>query len=147
MVRTQTDDGFLDTKDGDFTHEGATGDYRLTLDVFTARKYTLMMLPLCNKKINLIMMLNSHFYMCRYRWDYILFYEEFLQSFTILITPLLGFSQVQEATLHLNPETFNDNESVTLTFSGIDASLWGTTICISGLGIIKMVVTTAQNDS
>ena len=34
-------DGFLDTKDGDFTHEGATGNYRVTLDVFTARKYTL----------------------------------------------------------------------------------------------------------
>lgn len=34
-------DGFLDTKDGDFTHEGATGNYRITLDVFTARKYTL----------------------------------------------------------------------------------------------------------
>lgn len=34
-------DGFLDTKDGNFTHEGATGNYRVTLDVFTARKYTL----------------------------------------------------------------------------------------------------------
>lgn len=34
-------DGFLDTKDGDFTHEGDTGNYRVTLDVFTARKYTL----------------------------------------------------------------------------------------------------------
>ena len=34
-------DGFLDTKEGNFTHEGATGDYRVTLDVFTARKYTL----------------------------------------------------------------------------------------------------------
>ncbi len=34
-------DGFLDTKDGNFTHEGATGNYRITLDVFTARKYTL----------------------------------------------------------------------------------------------------------
>ena len=34
-------DGFLDTKDGDFTHEGDTGNYRATLDVFTARKYTL----------------------------------------------------------------------------------------------------------
>ena len=34
-------DGFLDTKDGNFIHEGATGDYRVTLDVFTARKYTL----------------------------------------------------------------------------------------------------------
>ena len=34
-------DGFLDTKDGNFTHEEATGDYRVTLDVFTARKYTL----------------------------------------------------------------------------------------------------------
>ena len=34
-------DGFLDTKDNNFTHEGATGRYRVTLDVFTARKYTL----------------------------------------------------------------------------------------------------------
>ena len=34
-------DGFLDTKDGNFTHEGATGNYRVTLDVFTSRKYTL----------------------------------------------------------------------------------------------------------
>ena len=34
-------DGFLDTKDGDFTHEGDTGNYRVTLDIFTARKYTL----------------------------------------------------------------------------------------------------------
>ena len=34
-------DGFLDTKNGNFTHEGATGNYRVTLDVFTARKYTL----------------------------------------------------------------------------------------------------------
>ena len=34
-------DGFLDTKDGNFTHEGDTGNYRVTLDVFTARKYTL----------------------------------------------------------------------------------------------------------
>ena len=34
-------DGFLDTKDGNFTHEEPTGNYRVTLDVFTARKYTL----------------------------------------------------------------------------------------------------------
>ena len=34
-------DGFLDTKDGDWVHEGDTGNYRVTLDVFTARKYTL----------------------------------------------------------------------------------------------------------
>ena len=34
-------DGFLDTKNGNFTHEGATGNYRVTLDIFTARKYTL----------------------------------------------------------------------------------------------------------
>ena len=34
-------DGFLDTKDGNFTHEGATGNYRVILDIFTARKYTI----------------------------------------------------------------------------------------------------------
>ena len=34
-------DGFLDTKDNNFTHEGATGNYRVTLDLFTARKFTL----------------------------------------------------------------------------------------------------------
>ena len=34
-------DGFLDTDKNNFTHEGATGSYRVTLDVFTARKYTL----------------------------------------------------------------------------------------------------------
>lgn len=34
-------DGFLDTHEGDWVHEGDTGNYRVTLDVFTARKYTL----------------------------------------------------------------------------------------------------------
>ena len=34
-------DGFLDTKDGNFTHEGDTGMHRVTLDVSNARKYTL----------------------------------------------------------------------------------------------------------
>ena len=34
-------DGYLDTKDGDWTHEGDTGTYRVTLDVFTARKYAI----------------------------------------------------------------------------------------------------------
>jgi len=34
-------DGFLDTHQGDWVHEGDTGNYRVTLDVFTARKYTL----------------------------------------------------------------------------------------------------------
>jgi hypothetical protein len=34
-------DGFLDTKDGNFTHSGDTGMHRVTLDVSTARKYTL----------------------------------------------------------------------------------------------------------
>ena len=34
-------DGFLDTHQGDWIHEGDTGNYRVTLDVFTARKYTL----------------------------------------------------------------------------------------------------------
>jgi hypothetical protein len=31
----------LDTKDGNFTHSGDTGMHRVTLDVSTARKYTL----------------------------------------------------------------------------------------------------------
>jgi len=34
-------DGLLDTKDGNFTHSGDTGMHRVTLDVSTARKYTL----------------------------------------------------------------------------------------------------------
>lgn len=34
-------DGLLDTKDGNFTHSGDTGMHRVTLDVFTARKYTI----------------------------------------------------------------------------------------------------------
>jgi hypothetical protein len=34
-------DGFLDTNDGNFTHEEPTGNYRVTLDIFTARKYNL----------------------------------------------------------------------------------------------------------
>jgi hypothetical protein len=34
-------DGFLDTKDGNFTHSGDTGMHRVTLDVFTARKYAI----------------------------------------------------------------------------------------------------------
>lgn len=34
-------DGLLDTKDGNFTHTGDTGMHRVTLDVFTARKYTI----------------------------------------------------------------------------------------------------------
>ena len=33
--------------------------------------------------------------------------------------------QVQNATLSTSPETFNEDESVTLTFSGINTSLWG----------------------
>ena len=53
--------------------------------------------------------------------------KNFYQILALLITPLLGFSQVQEATLTLNPEKFNEDESVTLTFGGIDASVWGTT--------------------
>ena len=34
-------DGFLDSRQGMWVHENATGNYRITLDVFTARKYTL----------------------------------------------------------------------------------------------------------
>ena len=38
-------------------------------------------------------------------------------------TCVLG--QVQNATLTTSPETFNEDESVTLIFSGINTSLWG----------------------
>ena len=34
-------DGFLDSRQGMWVHENATGNYRIILDVFTARKYTL----------------------------------------------------------------------------------------------------------
>ena len=36
-----------------------------------------------------------------------------------------AFGQVQNATVSTSPETFNEDESVTLTFSGINTSLWG----------------------
>ena len=47
------------------------------------------------------------------------------------ITIVLAFAstcavgQVQNATVSTSPETFNEDESVTLTFSGINTSLWG----------------------
>ena len=73
--------------------------------------------------------------------------KNFYQILALLITSTLGFSQVQEATLTLTPEKFNDDESVTLTFGGIDASVWGTTDLYLWAWYYKNGSTTAQNDS
>ena len=39
--------------------------------------------------------------------------KNFYQILALLFASILGFSQVQEATLSLNPEKFNEDESVT----------------------------------
>ena len=66
--------------------------------------------------------------------------KNFYQTLALLITSTLGFSQVQEATLTLTPEKFNEDESVTLTFGGIDASVWGTTDLYLWVWYYKMEV-------
>jgi 1,4-alpha-glucan branching enzyme len=73
--------------------------------------------------------------------------KNFYQILALLITSTLGFSQVQEATLTLTPEKFNEDESVTLTFGGIDASAWGATDLYLWAWYYKNGSTTAQNDS
>jgi hypothetical protein len=49
----------------------------------------------------------------------------FILTFTFFCALAIG--QVQNATLTVSPETFNEDESVTLTFSGLNASQWGVT--------------------
>jgi len=49
----------------------------------------------------------------------------FILTFTFFCALAIG--QVQNVTLTVNPETFNEDESVTLTFSGLNASQWGVT--------------------
>ena len=49
----------------------------------------------------------------------------FILTFTFFCALAIG--QVQNVTLTVSPETFNEDESVTLTFSGINASQWGVT--------------------
>ena len=73
--------------------------------------------------------------------------KNFYQLIALLITSTLGFSQVQEATLTLNPEKFNEDESVTLTFGGIDASSWSSTDLYLWAWYYKNGSTTAQSDS
>ena len=50
-----------------------------------------------------------------------------LLTLTLTLASILGLGQVQNATLTTSPETFNEDESITLTFSGINSSLWGVT--------------------
>ena len=73
--------------------------------------------------------------------------KNFYQILALLFASILGFSQVQEATLSLNPEKFNEDESVTLTFSGIDASAWSSTNLYLWAWFYKNGSTTAQSDS
>ena len=46
-------------------------------------------------------------------------------TIVLALASICALGQVQNATLSTSPETFNEDESVTLIFSGINTSLWG----------------------
>ena len=50
-----------------------------------------------------------------------------LYLFTVALLSAFALGQVQNATLSTTPEAFNEDESVTLTFSGLDPAQWGVT--------------------
>jgi 1,4-alpha-glucan branching enzyme len=48
-----------------------------------------------------------------------------LCTFTLTLICSLLFGQTQEATLIVSPDTFNEDESITLTFNGLNPTQWG----------------------
>ena len=69
--------------------------------------------------------------------------KNFYQTHAVLITSTLGF--LIRSHTYSYSRKFNEDESVTLTFGGIDASVWGTTDLYLWAWYGKNGSTTAQN--